>query len=306
MELIGGLATVVALIADFSSQRRSGKEASLEDFKAWLAEQRHHEIIKLLESNLVTIVSMKAVLNESHSRIVDLQRQLEMLKRDQPATSLVQTQAKSDAIEVIYLGSNNKFVGTDRDLDELATRCAVHTIEGKVIEFTVLLQETVLNVVPDDPLIIPRYEKHRAERARRLKYRLELLTSQDVHEWWEYFLGRKEYWISAIKALLSRADISADGNVTGLTKIDVWRTDKPGLSAPVYLNKNEISVVLDHLGFDSTADLRFGADWRSAIDLPIDIIVGHIIPSIIVHFDLRSVSPDGNVLDLATWHIGEG
>lgn len=306
MDPISGFATIVGLAADFVSQRRAEEDASLEEFKAWLADQRHSDIVRLLESNTATSVGIKALLHESHSEILSRLEQL-LLQKSPRSDRLDQSQAqpKADVVETIVLGVNNSFVGTDADICGLATRCAIHVIEAKRVEFQVELQKTVLGSLPDDPLILPKYEKARLERSKQLKKRLEILTSQEVHEWWQYFLNSTNDWIFAMQALIARADLASVGIVTG-QKIDVWRTADPELSAPIYLSEQETAEMLEYLGFESTKDLCFGPFWRAAVDLPLDLIVKHVIPSIVVQLERRETPAFGDVLNLAAWHIGEG
>lgn len=306
MDPITGFATIVSLAADFVSQRRADDDASLEEFKDWLANQKHADIIKLLESNTATTVGIKALLHESHSEIM---RQLEQLRlqASSPRTHSYHTQiqAAADVIETIVLGINNSLVGTSADLSDLANRCAAYALEGKAVEFKIELQKTLLETPPDDSLILLRYEKARLERAQQLKKRLELLTSKAAYEWWQYFLYRKEDWTVAMLSLIARADLASNGVATG-QKIDVWRTEEPVLSAPIYLSEQELAQTLEHLGFQSTMDLRLGAYWCAAADLPLDLIVSHVIPSIIVQLERWETPASGDVLNLATWHIGEG
>lgn len=306
MDPFSGFSTIVALAADFVSQRRAEEDASLEEFKAWLANQRHSDIIKLLESNTATSVGIKALLHESHSETLSRLEQL-MLQTARPSDRLDQpkSQFKADVVEKITLGINNSFVGTVHDISDLATRCAIYVIEEKRVEFQIELQKTVLEAPPNDPLILPKFEKARLRLSEQLKKRLEILTSQDVHEWWRYFLSSKSDWTFVTKSLIARADLASNGIVTG-QKIDVWRTDGPQLSAPIYLSKQETAEMLEHLGFESTRDLCFGPYWRAAVDLPLDLIVRHVIPSIVIQLERQDVPASGDVLNLAAWHIGEG
>ncbi|MDG2539221.1 hypothetical protein P5Y53_16210 [Dyella jiangningensis] len=309
LTLTSSFATIVSLIAEFNSQRRTAGDADMDEFKAWLADQRHHEIISLLESNATTTVWIKARLQESQESLSDiLQRlreiELKVSERSDPAGH-VPAQDEAKVVEIIRLGANNAFEGTEVDLVELATRCAVYAIEGIAVGFQVVLRDTVLSTPPEDPLMLPRYEKARRDRAYQLESRLELLTSQATYKWWQYFLGRKEDWEVVIQALLMRASLAFDGNGGG-KKIDLWRTEEPRLGTAIFLNAQEVAQVLEHLGFGSTADLRFGPNWRAAIDLPLDLIARHVIPSIIVQLEMHEVPVAGEVLNLATWHIGEG
>jgi hypothetical protein len=69
MEPITAFVTIVGLLADYVSERRSGKAASQQDFGAWLAENRHGEILRIIQQNQTTSLSIKALLNEGHGAI---------------------------------------------------------------------------------------------------------------------------------------------------------------------------------------------------------------------------------------------
>jgi hypothetical protein len=109
-----------------------------------------------------------------------------------------------------------------------------------------------------------------------------------------------------MKSLIDFARLDSPVITGNSTKIDLWRTIEPKLSAPMYLSPSEVTLLLDHLEFSSTNDLRFGPYWRSAIDLPFNLIAKHAIPRIVAQLELRDVKPEGEVLNLLEWHIGEG
>jgi hypothetical protein len=64
-------ATIVSLMADFVSHRGANQSKSFDEFMAWLSEQRHDEIRGLLQANAATVVSIKALLNESRQQVLD-------------------------------------------------------------------------------------------------------------------------------------------------------------------------------------------------------------------------------------------
>ena len=63
-------ATIVSLIADFIAHRQADEAKDADSFMAWLSEQRHDEIRRLLESNAKTVVSVKAMLSETRKEIL--------------------------------------------------------------------------------------------------------------------------------------------------------------------------------------------------------------------------------------------
>lgn len=66
-----GFATVVGLIGQFLDGRRDRATQDYEQFKAWLAENRHEEIIKLLEQNVATTVGIKALLTRDRAFLTE-------------------------------------------------------------------------------------------------------------------------------------------------------------------------------------------------------------------------------------------
>ncbi|HEU0153505.1 MAG TPA: hypothetical protein VFQ84_09190 [Arenimonas sp.] len=64
MEPISGFATIVALLSDFNASRRGAAAATVEEFKSWLAENRHSQIVDSLEQNAASLRSIKTLLHE--------------------------------------------------------------------------------------------------------------------------------------------------------------------------------------------------------------------------------------------------
>lgn len=55
-------ATIVALIADFKSQHLSDSDDEFKEFTSWLSENRHTELLSLVQQNANTILSIKVLL----------------------------------------------------------------------------------------------------------------------------------------------------------------------------------------------------------------------------------------------------
>ena len=79
MDIAGQFATLVSLLIEFAKERRHGTARTYEEFRAWLADHRHEDIMRLLEQNATTIVSIKAILNQEHGA---LRQQLERIDRN--------------------------------------------------------------------------------------------------------------------------------------------------------------------------------------------------------------------------------
>lgn len=69
----GTFATIVGLLNAFSSGRQAQSTAEIADFTQWLVEHNHEELVKLIESNYSTSLSIKSLLNRQSA---DLQKQL--------------------------------------------------------------------------------------------------------------------------------------------------------------------------------------------------------------------------------------
>jgi hypothetical protein len=64
LTLATAFASVISLIADFKAQRSDQDSAEYADFAAWLSEHHHEEVLKLLNQNVSTSVSIKALLSQ--------------------------------------------------------------------------------------------------------------------------------------------------------------------------------------------------------------------------------------------------
>lgn len=70
--------TIVSLIAEFISQRHSDAGDTFDEFASWLVENRHEEILSLLQQNVDTTLSIKALLATDRKA---LEQKLELLDR---------------------------------------------------------------------------------------------------------------------------------------------------------------------------------------------------------------------------------
>jgi hypothetical protein len=63
--------SIVSLLADFANERRAGATHSYEEFQAWLAENRHEEVIKALRQSAATVTSIKTILSVDRQALFD-------------------------------------------------------------------------------------------------------------------------------------------------------------------------------------------------------------------------------------------
>jgi len=70
-------ATVVSLIAQFRAERGASAITETGEFMSWLAENRHLDIVKLLELNTSTTISIKALLAVNQKELMQKLEQLD-------------------------------------------------------------------------------------------------------------------------------------------------------------------------------------------------------------------------------------
>jgi len=70
-------ATVVSLIAQFRAERGASAITETGEFTSWLAENRHLDIVKLLELNTSTTISIKALLAVNQKELMQKLEQLD-------------------------------------------------------------------------------------------------------------------------------------------------------------------------------------------------------------------------------------
>lgn len=65
------LISIVSLLADFANERRADAAQTYEEFRSWLSDNRHDEIIKLLEQNAKSVTSIKLLLSSDRQALLD-------------------------------------------------------------------------------------------------------------------------------------------------------------------------------------------------------------------------------------------
>lgn len=78
LSIASAFATIVGLIGQFRSERKSGQNPDIEEFMAWIAENKiaNHDVINLLEQNQDALKSIDELLREQQDV---LQKKLERL-----------------------------------------------------------------------------------------------------------------------------------------------------------------------------------------------------------------------------------
>ncbi|WP_319554031.1 hypothetical protein [uncultured Vibrio sp.] len=71
MEAFGSLATIIGLICNFKSERRSSSDDEYKEFVEWLDTKRHKSVISEIESNHLLSLSIKSLLNQNHEVVIE-------------------------------------------------------------------------------------------------------------------------------------------------------------------------------------------------------------------------------------------
>ncbi|MDN2666138.1 hypothetical protein OW495_05375 [Vibrio sp. 14N.309.X.WAT.E.F5] len=93
MEVFGSLATIVGLMCNFKSERRSTSDDEYKQFIDWLDTKRHKSLIEELNSNHLLGLSIKSLLNQNHEVVVQKLSALD--------GSLIQLASRIDGISEI-------------------------------------------------------------------------------------------------------------------------------------------------------------------------------------------------------------
>lgn len=213
----------------------------------------------------------------------------------------------ADKVAQVVFQVDNEFesIETDEQFIELVSAAAVASESGS---------EVLIKVVPVDktwgisegvePLHAARHARLMDGKADVFSSLLTKLFSHAVRDVW----GR---YFSAVgdMTVVARALFLISGRVDG-TKLDVWRTDDPKLSAPAWLSSVEEELVLSKFDFSSMDNLASGAGWRAADELPRLVLHSKVMPSIlwaVVQAERQNkMSIPSKALALHTWHIGQG
>ncbi|WP_210457233.1 hypothetical protein [Vibrio crassostreae] len=71
MEVFSSLATVVGLIYNFKSERKSASDDEYQEFLNWLNDKRHKNLIEELNKNQILGLSIKGLLKQNHDLVLN-------------------------------------------------------------------------------------------------------------------------------------------------------------------------------------------------------------------------------------------
>jgi len=79
LSIASAFATIVGLMASFKAERKSTSDDEYKEFKSWLTEKHHNEIIHLLEQNKKTAISVKSFLSQDREVVLSKLQSLEKM-----------------------------------------------------------------------------------------------------------------------------------------------------------------------------------------------------------------------------------
>ena len=206
---------------------------------------------------------------------------------------------------VFKVNSNFDSIETEEQFTELVTSAAVASEADLEVVIKVEPADTSWGFSNEiDPVLAAKYARHLSHKAENLGSALSKLFSQSVRDAWGTTLSD----VDSI-TVVARALLSINGAVEG-TKLDVWRTLDPKLSAPAWLSPAEEELVLIQLKFESMDSLGLGAGWRAADELPRQVLLSKVMPGILWAVVQAEMSNNKDLpaetMILHTWHIGQG
>lgn len=195
-------------------------------------------------------------------------------------------------------------LATDDEFLALVSAAAVAAVEGRRVR-----AEVVLPTLDDDlaflqdPVQFAQYKRDRLAKASRIAAALTAFFSTQVEAFWSTYLSGVADRVTVARAIM--AEQSTHGS-----RLDVWRTVDPYITTQIWLTPDELAAVLDSVGVGTLNHLSVGAGWRDAADLPREVIVQKVMPSILKAVVRQGETEGddwlGDILFLPYWHIGQG
>ncbi len=205
---------------------------------------------------------------------------------------------------VFELDADLKLMASEEELADLVQAAVVAVYEEKSLRIDVSLPtlDDQLKGV-DDAVVASQIKRQYDAKARRAQLALSAFFTTQVESVWKPYLGSVSDRVVVVRAIVA-------GQVPAGSKLDVWRTEPPIASAPVWLTSDEITAVVESTRLAEWDHLRGGAGWRAADELPHSVIREKVMPSILAELVRREVTTkdgwDAEAALLAHWHIGQG
>tara|TARA_R110000850_G_scaffold232127_4_gene356883 strand:+ start:2315 stop:3118 length:804 start_codon:yes stop_codon:yes gene_type:complete len=224
---------------------------------------------------------------------------------------------KSPKAISIRLNLDNTCLEIQEDIEQIASDLALATKsnQSKPVEIVYPELDSVRKSVKkgqkrgDDVIDLAGFIKEKEARAVFVADVVESLFSDASLDIWGSYLSNTEKRGRALAGIF-QAFSNKTGDGTESTKLDVWRTDSPQRSAPIWISSEELEELMKSRNISSKEQLGLGADWISGDELPAKTIVSRVIPSILVSLCAPWNKVDGDefekALSLYSWHVGLG
>lgn len=192
-------------------------------------------------------------------------------------------------------------LATDAELAELVSAAVVAVLEDRPVRIEVSLPTLDEDLKGfGDAVLVAQVKRGRQNTAQRLRLALLAFFSPQVEAAWATYLQGVPARVTVVRAILA-------GQEGTCAKLDVWRTTPPRASAPIWLTPDEVHAVLESVKLTNWDQLRAGAWWRAADELPRSVIVEKVMPSILAELVRGDVPSEddwaADVLFLPSWHI---
>jgi len=155
---------------------------------------------------------------------------------------------------------------------DFIVNCNLKKNEKNIKKFNLLLQKDLTLIEKEERNFLQQKIKATNEKLLNLNNSIKILFLGCTQNYSKMDFDTAE-GIDAIKGLFDSYN-----NYQGRKKIDIWKDNKLGFSAPIYLTKKEIEVLLVHLNLSDIQALMFGPFY--IYEMPIDIRIKKAIPSI--------------------------
>ncbi|CAN7407372.1 hypothetical protein LJR042_002568 [Microbacterium maritypicum] len=155
----------------------------------------------------------------------------------------------------------------------------------------------------DDVMVASQIRRRYQAKARRAQLALSAFFTAQIESVWTPYLRNISDRVVVVRAIVA-------DQVPAGSKLDVWRTEPPLASAPIWLTSDEIAATVESTRLGEWDHLRGGAGWRAADELPHSVIREKVMPSILAELVRREVTTkdgwDAEAALLPHWHIGQG
>lgn len=213
---------------------------ALKDYKNLLNGKATTEIIEETESDDINI---------------KLTEQFTLEYNDNDIKSLVQ--------DLIFLANSN---------NDFKINCFVEENNNNLKRLSELQQKELSTIEKDERNFLQERTKAFDERLRNINNSIKILFIGCTQNYSKMDFDT-EQGISAVNGLFESYN-----NYQDRKKIDIWKDNKIGLSAPIYLTQEDIEILLKHLDLKDIEGLKYGPFY--VYEMPTNIRIEKAIPKI--------------------------